>query len=110
MRRISTLYQNSSATITDSFEINPPSGHRAVGLLITPGVEVSLAFNGGSDLKLHRYRSDYSHQGAPKNRIIPLDEPLKGSIKGVVNLYPSYSNREQHPQVSIYLISQAYES
>ena len=109
MRRITTLYQ-SRLVGSDSFEISPPKGHRVIGLLMSSYVEVSLAFNGGNDLKLYRYRADYTPQGAPDDRVISFDEPLEGTIKGVVNTFLSYSNREDYPQTSIYLISEPYES
>ena len=111
MRRISTIYQNPAPSLgAFNFECSPPVGHKAIGLLMSPNLEVSLSFNCGSDLKLHRFRSDFSNRTAPSKRVVPFDEPITGNIKGVISTLLGYSTKKKYPQVSIYLISEPNEN
>jgi len=57
---------------------------RLKGLLFTSGVELSLSFKNGADFKLNQYQFFHTPSFAPDERIIKLDEPIQGIIKGLV--------------------------
>lgn len=58
--------------------------NRLKGLLFTSGVELSLFFKNGADFKLNKHQFFHTPSFAPNKRIIQLDEPLQGIIKGLV--------------------------
>ncbi len=74
---------------------------KIVGIMLSGGIEVSLALANGTNLILHRQTIYHSPNIAPDKRIIQLNEPInRETIKGIVQAIDPL----QPIQASIYII------
>lgn len=85
MKRIENIFSASLLGGQEQvFSYQPASEGRLLGLLVSPEIELSLSFNGGTDLKVESFDSTTSLNVPPKSKIIPLDvelSMLKGKVK-----------------------------
>lgn len=83
----------------------PTSKHiKIIGLMMTSNINVALSLHNGTDLIFNQQSVFHGSQVSPDDRVIKLDEPIKGNaIKGVV------TGLQNNTQASVYLIIETKE-
>lgn len=101
MKRVEAIFsQQMQSEESIVFSHQPIKGRQVVGILLSPNIELSLAFQGGTALVFDSFAMTSTVDTPPKSKIIPMERELT-LMKGKV-IYKGSKERK----ASIYIISQ----